>query len=77
MAHTVLNVKEWPAYVWHQIYSRMTKKAIMFYVLVGLLAIGGYDYALRTYENTCEMTYMYQYPEYIVSLAMNVGFISG
>ena len=37
-------------------------------VLFGNILMGLYDFVLRKKENKCEMTYMFEYPEYIVSV---------
>lgn len=46
------------------------------YILVGILftlqAVGFYDHIWNIDPNTCDMTYMWQAPEYIVSMHLTL-----
>ena len=46
---------------------KISIETIIFIFVAALFVIGTYDYGFKTHQNDCLMTYMFQYPEYIVS----------
>ena len=44
------------------------KNKILCSVVVALLALGFYDVFVNVEDNGCSMTYMFEYPSYIVSI---------
>ncbi|KAI1293062.1 GPI inositol-deacylase [Halotydeus destructor] len=45
--------------------TTVSKKNLLLYSITFVIAIGSYRFAGKHRDNKCEMTYMYQYPEYI------------
>ena len=42
-------------------------KVLLTFGVVSILVVGLYDVLIRHEENGCEMTYMYEWPQYLVS----------
>ena len=49
------------------IYTSFTLKSIVFSIVLIIFIIGLIDYLLIDEKNGCEMTFMFQFPQFVVS----------